>query len=110
MQKNVSGPYSRAAIPLSLSLSLSPSLDATLAAACLPRQFRPLDRRVLWVTAVAIALGVIAGVVARLLTALIGLFTNLAFYGRLSLHFVSPADNQLGLWVIAVPVIGGLVH
>ncbi len=103
MQKNVSGPHSRAAIPL------SPSLDAALAAAHLPRHFRPLDRRVLWVTAVAIALGVIAGVVARLLTALIGLFTNLAFYGRLSLRFVSPAGNHLGLWVIAVPVIGGLV-
>ena len=102
MQKNVSGPHSRAAIPL------SPSLDAALAAH-LPRHFRPLDRRVLWVTAVAIALGVIAGVVARLLTALIGLFTNLAFYGRLSLRFVSPAGNHLGLWVIAVPVIGGLV-
>ena len=103
MQQNVSGPHSRAAIPL------SPSLDAALAAAHLPRHFRPLDRRVLWVTAVAIALGVIAGVVARLLTALIGLFTNLAFYGRLSLRFVSPAGNHLGLWVIAVPVIGGLV-
>ncbi len=102
MQQNVSGPHSRAAIPL------SPSLDAALAAH-LPRHFRPLDRRVLWVTAVAIALGVIAGVVARLLTALIGLFTNLAFYGRLSLRFVSPAGNHLGLWVIAVPVIGGLV-
>lgn len=103
MQKNVSGPHSRAALPL------SPSLDAALAAAHLPRHFRPLDRRVLWVTAVAIALGVIAGVVARLLTALIGLFTNLAFYGRLSLRFVSPAGNHLGLWVIAVPVIGGVV-
>jgi H+/Cl- antiporter ClcA/CBS domain-containing protein len=103
MQKNVSGAHSRAAI------SLSPSLDATLAAVQLPRPFRPLDRRVLWVTAVAIALGVIAGVVAKVLTALIGLFTNLAFYGRLSLRFVSPAGNHLGLWVIVVPVIGGLV-
>ena len=103
MQKNVSGAHSRAAIPL------SPSLDTTLTAAQLPRQFRPLDRRVLWVTAVAIALGVVAGVVATLLTALIGLFTNLAFYGRLSLRFVSPAGNHLGLWVIAVPVIGGLL-
>lgn len=103
MQKNVSGAHSRAAIPL------SPSLDTTLTAAQLPRQFRPLDRRVLWVTAVAIALGVVAGVVATLLTALIGLFTNLAFYGRLSLRFVSPAGNHLGLWVIVVPVIGGLL-
>ena len=102
MQKNVPEPHSRAAIPL------SPSLDAKLAAH-LPRPFRPLDRRVLWVSAVAVVLGVIAGGVAKLLTALIGFFTNLAFYGRLSFRFVSPAGNHLGLWVIAVPAIGGVV-
>ena len=103
MQNNVSEPPARAPIPL------SPSLDATLAAVHLPRPFRPLDRRVLRITVMAVALGVIAGVVARLLTALIGFFTNLAFYGRPGFGFVSPAGNQLGLWVIAVPVIGGVL-
>jgi len=57
--------------------------------------------------AIVIALG--AGVLAEALVALIGLFTNLAFYGRLSFHFTSPAGNTLGAWVIVVPVIGGLV-
>jgi H+/Cl- antiporter ClcA/predicted transcriptional regulator len=47
--------------------------------------------------------------VARGLTALIGLCTNAAFYGRLSTAAVSPADNQLGLYVILVPVIGGVI-
>jgi chloride channel protein, CIC family len=75
----------------------------------MPRQFRPLDRRVLWISFVAMLLGGAVALVAKLLTALIGLFTNLAFYGRWSFDFSSPAGNHLGMWVIAVPVIGGLI-
>ncbi|MFK2873460.1 chloride channel protein [Dyella lipolytica] len=75
----------------------------------MPRQFRPLDSRVLWISFVAMLLGGAVALVAKLLTGLIGLFTNLAFYGRWSYDFSSPAGNHLGLWVIAVPVIGGLV-
>jgi hypothetical protein len=37
---------------------------------------------------------------------LIGLITNLAFYGRLSGELSSPSDNTLGYWVVLVPVIG----
>ncbi len=40
---------------------------------------------------------------------LIGLITNLSFYGRLSTNFVSPAGNQLGSLVIAVPILGAVV-
>jgi H+/Cl- antiporter ClcA len=103
MKKNVSGRPSRAALPL------SPSLHGTLVAARMPHVFRPLDRRVLWVTAMALGLGLVVGLVARLLTALIGLITNLAFYGRWGTSFASPAGNHLGLWVVLVPVAGGLV-
>jgi len=96
-------PHTRASVPL------APSLDPTLAAAQMPRQFRPLDWRVLWIAFVAMLLGGVVAVVAKVLTALIGLITNLAFYGRWSYDFSSPAGNHLGLWVIAVPVIGGLI-
>ncbi|MDE2156563.1 MAG: chloride channel protein [Xanthomonadaceae bacterium] len=75
----------------------------------MPRVFRPLDRRVLWVTGVALLLGVAAGLVAKILTALIGLITNLAFHGRWNVGFVSPAGSHPGLWVILVPVAGGLI-
>ncbi|WP_430390290.1 chloride channel protein [Dyella sp. 20L07] len=75
----------------------------------MPRHFRPLGRRVVWIAALAMALGAVVAVVARALTALIGLVTNLAFYGRWSAEFSSPANNHLGLWVIGVPVIGGLI-
>src|SRR6202030_3591415 len=32
-----------------------------------------------------------------------------AFYHELSFHFRSPANNQLGPWVIVIPVIGGII-
>jgi H+/Cl- antiporter ClcA len=57
----------------------------------------------------AILIGLGAAVIARLLTALIGLVTNLAFYGRWSTAFVSPAGNHLGPAVIVVPVVGALI-
>ena len=57
--------------------------------------------------ALVIALG--AGALAEVLVALIGLFTNLAFYGRFSFAFTSPAGNALGPWVVIVPVLGGLI-
>ncbi len=57
----------------------------------------------------AIVLGIVSSLVAQGLTRLIGFFTNLFFYGRLSTDFVSPSGNHLGIWVIFVPVIGGLL-
>jgi H+/Cl- antiporter ClcA/predicted transcriptional regulator len=98
-----SHPNTRASVPI------APSLDPTLAAAHMPRQFRPLDRRVLWISFVAMLLGAAVAVVAKLLTALIGLITHIAFYGSWGFDFVSPAGNHLGKWVIVVPVIGGLI-
>ena len=57
----------------------------------------------------AVAVGILAGVVAFLLYNLIGFFTNLAFYHVWSFHFRSPAENQLGPWVIVMPAVGGLI-
>ncbi len=65
--------------------------------------------RVLTVSLLAALIGCAAGVVAFLLYNLIALFTNLFFYQRLSFTFVGVAENHLGLWVLVVPVIGGLV-
>src|ERR1019366_4021799 len=39
----------------------------------------------------------------------IGLFTNISYYQVWSFHFRSPEANQLGPWVIVMPVIGGLI-
>ena len=65
--------------------------------------------RVLWISALAVPIGLVASVVALALLRLIGLFTNLFFFGRWSTALVSPAGNHLGLWVILVPVAGALI-
>lgn len=67
------------------------------------------DIRILLLAAMALPVGAISAVVAYTLVWLIGAMTNLAFYQRLSAEFVSPTQNHLGLWVILVPVIGGLI-
>jgi chloride channel protein, CIC family len=69
----------------------------------------PAGFRIVLVSFVAAAIGLIAGCIAFLLYRLIGLFTNLAFYGHWSASFVSPRHNHLGLWVIPIPVLGGLI-
>jgi H+/Cl- antiporter ClcA len=65
--------------------------------------------RIVTVSFLSALVGLIAGCVAFLLYKLIGLFTNLAFYGHFSLNFGSPRFNHLGVWVIFIPIIGGLI-
>ncbi|MFZ0592609.1 MAG: chloride channel protein, partial [Bryobacteraceae bacterium] len=65
--------------------------------------------RVIPISLMAIVIGVISSFVAWFLLKLIGLFTNLFYYQRLSDSFASPAGNHLGIYAIAVPVIGSLI-
>jgi hypothetical protein len=62
-----------------------------------------------FVSLAAAVIGFLAGLIAFILYNLIGLFTNVAFYQRVVLHFRSPEANQLGPWVIVIPVVGGLI-
>jgi CIC family chloride channel protein len=90
-------------------LPIAPSMDPALHTVRAPVERAVVDRRTLAVLGLAIGLGLATALIARLLTALIGLITNLAFHGRWSTSFASPADNHLGLAVIGVPVLGGLI-
>jgi H+/Cl- antiporter ClcA len=65
--------------------------------------------RVVWIAALAVVIGAISAVIALALLRLIGLFTNLFFFGRWSSALVSPAGNRLGWWEVLVPVGGALV-
>jgi H+/Cl- antiporter ClcA/CBS domain-containing protein len=67
------------------------------------------DRRVLILSLMAIVIGALSAVVAKILVWLIAIITNLVFYRTLSSEFVSPVNHRLGPWVILVPVVGGLV-
>ncbi|MBV9120146.1 MAG: chloride channel protein [Chloroflexi bacterium] len=65
--------------------------------------------RVLFLTALAIPVGVLAAFVALALLRLIGFFTHLFFYQNIGFDLASPAGNHLGWLELFVPVIGGLV-
>src|SRR5262249_15627251 len=65
--------------------------------------------RVLPISGIAIVIGVVSAYVALLLLRLIGLCTNLFFYGRLRTDLVSPSGHHLGYFVVLIPVIGGLI-
>ena len=84
-------------------------MSGALASARVPAERALVDRRVVFVSLLAVIVAAAAGAVAQVLTRLIWLVTNLAFYGRFSAEYASPAANRLGGWVIAVPVIGGIV-
>ena len=58
---------------------------------------------------ISILIGAVSAVVALVLLNLIQLFTNLFFFGTLSFAERSPAQNSLGLAVIAIPVLGSLI-
>jgi CIC family chloride channel protein len=91
------------------AVPVAPALNDTLAAARIPRKTILVDKRVVLISAISVVLAVAAAFIAQFLKALIGLVTNLSFYGHWSTAFSSPAGNHLGLWVIAIPVLGGIV-
>ncbi len=53
--------------------------------------------------------GFASGFIAKILIDLIDLITNLSFFGHVSVGFHSPTLTTIGLWVIAIPAIGGVV-
>ncbi len=69
----------------------------------------PARFRMVLVSFLAAGIGLLAGLIAFALYRLIGLFTNIAFYGRFAADFTSARHNHLGLWVIPIPVIGGII-
>src|SRR5579862_2191873 len=95
-------------IPTGEPIPVAPSMDLALAAA---RTAKADSRtgRVFLLSGLAIVVAALSAGAARILTGLIGLITNLVFYGRVSAAFSSPADNHLGALVIVIPVIGGLI-
>jgi chloride channel protein, CIC family len=97
--------------PISVTglLPVSPSLAPTLAAAHVPRATTVVGPRIVFISALAIAVAFVAGIVARVLVSMIALVTNAAFLGRLSMRPAAPAENRLGWLVIFVPVLGGVI-
>ena len=70
---------------------------------------QPAQFRIVLVSFLAAAIGLVAGLVAYALYKLIGLFTNVFFVHEWSTTFRSVGSHHLGAWVILVPVVGGLI-
>ncbi|MBX3621163.1 MAG: chloride channel protein [Rhizobacter sp.] len=68
-----------------------------------------VDRRILWIASLAVPIGAVSALAAAVLLALIHFFTNLFFFQTLSTADRSPATHTLGPWVVALPVVGGLL-
>jgi H+/Cl- antiporter ClcA len=67
------------------------------------------NRRMVFISFIAIAVGVISTYAALALLQLISLATNLFYFHRFSIASVSPAESTLGLASVGVPVVGALV-
>jgi len=65
--------------------------------------------RIIPLSLLAIVIGVISSFVALGLLRLIGLFTNLFYFGRWGTDLVAPGTNHLGWFAVLIPVIGGLI-
>jgi chloride channel protein, CIC family len=97
-------PSKRTTWSIFVSSSKQPRVSKPVGAAVESPRFR-----LILICILAGLIGILAGIVAELLDHLIGLVTNLSFFGRVSTELVSPVPNNLGVLVILVPTIGGLI-
>lgn len=84
-------------------------MSLSAADAAIGRQRGALESRTVFIAVLAILVAAAAGVVAQGLLQLIYLITGLTFHGILSTAPQTPMNNNLGLWIIGVPAIGGVI-
>jgi len=65
--------------------------------------------RVVPISLLATVIGMVCAFVALALLRLIGLFTNLFYFGRWNTAMVSPVGNHLGVYSVLVPIAGALI-
>ncbi len=68
-----------------------------------------VKQRLLKICVLSVIVALAISLLAKVLVTLINVVTGLAFFGRLMTEYRSPAENQLGWWVIIIPAIGGLL-
>src|SRR5690606_33920602 len=88
-----------------VSISLTPTIEAEIDRPLVARD----KKRLLTISALAVVVAVCISLIAKLLVHLIDLITNLSFYGSFSVTHATPLNNPHGLFVSAVPVIGGVI-
>ncbi len=98
------------------SIPVSPALEALSGSAGpgselrTPADQEPVDDRTALVAALSIVIAIGASLAAEVLTRLIGLVTNLAFFGRADVTLISPgAGPHHPAAILLVPVAGAIV-
>lgn len=90
-------------------IPVSPSLNPTLEA----EQFEPPKeenkKRLLIISSLVLLIAVVISFVAKFLIILIDLITNISFYQDFSFTHRLPAQHTLGIFILFVPVIGGII-
>lgn len=88
-----------------VSVSLNPAIEAE---ADQPNVAQD-KKRLLTISLLAVLVAACISFISRLLIDLINLITNISFHGSFSTAHATPVHHGLGLWVIAVPAIGGVI-
>lgn len=90
-------------------IPVSVSLESSLDSGQIALKKQNDHKRTLRLSVLAVGVAACISVVAKLLIHLIDLITNISFYGSFSLQPSTPAQNHLGIWVVVIPVVGGLI-
>lgn len=88
-----------------VSISLTPTIEAEIDQPLVAQD----KKRLLTISVLAVLVALCISIIAKLLVHLIDLITNVAFYGSFSTVHSTPVNHTVGLFVIAVPVIGGVI-
>lgn len=94
---------------LNNGIPVSISIKPTLQRESIREKKQDDKKRLFKLSIIAVLVAICISFIAKLLVYLIDLITNIAFYGNFSIEPSNPANNSYGLFVIAIPVIGGLV-
>lgn len=95
-------PFSQTGIPISVSLDEITTNNAGTDTVT-------SKKRLVYIAGLAILIAASISFIAKVLVYLINLVTNISFYHTISVTGTSPAHNNYGLFVILIPVIGGIV-
>lgn len=88
-----------------VSVSLKPTLDAE----DIKPHLAENKKRLITISALAVVVAICISFIAKFLVHLIYLITNVSFFGEVSIADIPPTGNHLGLWVIAIPTLGGVI-
>lgn len=91
------------------SIPISVSLKSTLEAEDIQTKQGDNKKRLLFISSLAVIVAVAISVIAKLLVYLINFITNVSFHGKFSIADTSPVGSSLGIWIILIPVLGGVI-